>query len=243
MANVSGNVKELASNLLALIFIIALDCCFFWEDDAEEVSQSYIEAALDGEGEDMAELSTKFMPYLGRMSFKIDHPRQRDMWDGLMKETDIDKLNASMELAQQKLAHRLARRAKRHEGWDEVEVLGVGIKELPSAEQSIWAWLSSWFEDRPWSWIIGFLEEEPDEPQYREDKVGLAIAKITYDDGSLDYEVLALTHVDNSEYTIEGWSVTQILRTISVDAGYDEDDIKSLEEKLQELLKKFGQEV
>lgn len=243
MADVRGNVKELASNLLALIFIIALDCCFFWEDDAEEVSQSYIEAALEGEGEDMAELSTKFMPYLGRMSFKIDHPRQRDMWDGLMKETDMDKLNSSLELAQQKIANRLARRAKRHEGWDEVEVLGVGGKELPSAEQSIWSWFSSWFEDRPWSWIIGFLEEEPDEPQYHEDKVGLAIAKIIYDDGSLDYVVLALTHVDNSEYTIEGWSVTQILRTISVDAGYDEDDIKSLEEKLQELLKKFGQEV
>ena len=242
MADLSDNAKELAINLLALICIIALDYCFFWEDDAKEVSQSYIEAALDGEGEDMAELSTKFMPYLGRMSFKIDHPRQRDMWDGLMKETDIDQLNASLELSQQKLAHRLARSAKRHEGWDEVELIGVGIKELHSAEQSIWAWLSSWFEDRPWSWLVGFLEEEPDEPQYHEDKVGLAIAKITYEDGSLDYVVLALTHVDSSAYTVEGGSVTQILRTISVDAGYDEAAIKAREEKLQELLKKFGQE-
>ena len=242
MADIRDNVKELACNLLALIFILALDYSFFWEDDAEDVSQNYIEAALEGDGADMAELSTKFMPYLGRMSFKIDHPRQRDMWDGLMKETDIDKLNASLELSQQKLAHRLARRAKRHEGWDEVEILGVGIKELPSAEQSIWAWLSSWFEDRPWSWIIGFLEEGSDEPQYHEDKVGLAIAKITYDDASLDYVVLALTHVDNSEYTIEGWSVTQILGTSSVDAGYDADYIKSREERLRELLNEFENE-
>lgn len=242
MADVSDNVKELAINLLALIFIIALDCCFFWEDDAEEVSQSYIEAALEGEGEAMAELSTKFMPYLGRMNFKIDHPRQRDMWDGLMKETDIDQLNSSLELSQQKLAHRWARSAKRHKGWDEVEILGVGIKNLPTYERSLLSWVGSWFEDRPWSWLSGFLDEGSDKPKYLEDQVGLAIAKITYDDGSLGYVVLALTHVDSSEYTIEGWSVTRILRISSVDAGYDEDDIKAREEKLQELLKKFEQE-
>ena len=235
MADIRDNVKELACNLLALIFILALDYSFFWEDDAEDVSQNYIEAALEGDGADMAELSTKFMPYLGRMSFKIDHPRQRDMWDGLMKETDIDVLNWALELSQQKLANRLARRAKRHEGWDEVEILGVGIKNLPTYERSLWSWLGSWFEDRPWSWLAGFLDDGSDKPQYLEDQVGLAIAKITYDDGSLGYVVLALTHVASSEYTIEGWTVTRILETSSVAAGYDADYIKSREEKLVKL--------
>ena len=230
MANVSDNVKELACNLLALIFIIALDYCFFWEDDAEAVSQNYIEAALEGDGADMAELSTKFMPYLGRMSFKIDHPRQRDMWDGLMKESDMDKLNSALELSQQKLANRLARRAKRHEGWDEVEILGVGIKNLPTYERSLW------------SWLAGFLDDGSDKPQYLEDQVGLAIAKITYDDGSLGYVVLALTHVASSEYTIEGWTVTRILGMSSVAAGYDADYIKSREEKLVKLVQQFENE-
>ena len=47
MADIRDNVKELACNLLALIFILALDYSFFWEDDAEDVSQNYIEAALE----------------------------------------------------------------------------------------------------------------------------------------------------------------------------------------------------
>ena len=81
-----------------------------------------------------------------------------------------------------------------------------------------------------------------DVPEYIEDEAGIAIAKITYDDGSLDYMVLALTHVDSSDYTIEGWTVTWIQRTSSVDAGYDEDDIASREEKLRELLKEFEHE-
>ena len=240
MADAGDNVKEIASNLLALIFIIALDYYFFGEDSAESVSQSYIEAALDGDGEAMAELSTAYKPYLGRINFTIDHPRQRDLWDGLMKATDMNQLNTSLERSQHKLARRLVRRVKGHVDWDKVEIIGLGIKVLPTVDRSFGAWVGSLFEFWPWSWIVGFLEAEP---KYLEDKIGLAIAKITYDDGTLGYVVLALTHVDSSEYTLEGWTVTKILYTSHLDPNYDEVAIESREEWLQALLNKFEQAV
>lgn len=241
MAVTSDNVKEVAINLLALIFIGALSYLFFGEDSAEAVSQSYIEAALDGDGETMAELSTKYMPYLGRVNFKLDHPKQRDLWDGLMKETDISHLNKSLEQSQQKLARRLVRRVKDRADWDEVEIIGIGIKELPTVDRSFRAWMSSFLKNGPWYWMVRFWEDDSDEPGYVEDEVGLAIARITFDDESLGYMVLALTHVARSEYTIEGWTVTKILRTSHLGPDYDEDEIESREEKLQELLNEFEQ--
>lgn len=241
MSEGSNYVAEIVSNVIALIFILALDYCFFWEDDAEAVSQSYIEAALEGDGAAMAELSTKFMPYLGRLNYTIDHPRQRDMWDGLMKATDRDKLNSSLQQSQQRIAYRFKRRVKASGGWDEVEIISLGIKELSADELSLWSWVGSLFEDRPWSWIVGFLGDGTAEPEYREDKVGMALIKVIYDDGSLDYSVLTLTHVDSSEYTIEGWTVTRVLGTSMVAANYDVDDIKAREKRLVKLVHRFGQ--
>ena len=230
MAEASEDISDDVWGVIGLIFLIALGYWFFSEDDAEDVAQQYVEAALDGDGETMAEISTEYMPYFGRVNFMLDNPSRGGFWDGMMNAAAINEINASLERSQQRIADRYVRKVEDSDGWDDVEIIAVGTKELPTDDLSFWAW------------IVSFFEDVPDVPEYIEDEASMAVAKISYDDGSLDYMVLALTHVDSSDYTIEGWSVSRILRTSSVDAGYDEDDIEAREEKLRELLPQFGTE-
>lgn len=230
MADASEEISDDVWGVIGLIFLVVVGYWFFSEDDLEDVAQEYVEAALDGDGETMAELSTEFMPYFGRVNFMLDNPSRGGFWDSVMNAAAINELNASLERSQQRIADRYERRVERNDGLDDVEIITYATKELPTNDLSFWAW------------IVSFFEDGPDVPEYIEDEAGLAIAKITYDDGSLNYLVLALTHVESSDYTIEGWTVTSILRTSSVDAGYDVDDIESREKKLNELVQKFKYE-
>ena len=105
MADASEDINEDVLGVIGLIFLVVVGYWFFSEDDAEDVAQEYVEAALDGDGETMAEISTEHMPYFGRVNFMLDNPSRGGFLDGVMNAAAINEINASLERSQPLIAN------------------------------------------------------------------------------------------------------------------------------------------
>ena len=116
------------------------------------------------------------------------------------------------------VVRRFERRAEDHDGWDDVEVIVSGTKELPQPDMSFFDWIASFFV-----------------PEFQiADEAGSVITKVTYDDGTIEYYDVALVHVDQSEFTVEGWVLQGYSRVKRFDADDDSDKISEYEDKLIE---------
>ncbi len=127
-------------------------------------------------------------------------------------------VNSMAEEYAQKAAHTLEKSNDRHQGWDDIEVIGSVTNELESPDVSFWEWLFAAMYDAP--------EAEVDEN-------GHSLVKVICDDGATSYFRLQLQHVDASDYTVEGWVVTN-LRPLAAFGSDEEDEAAEYEQELLE---------
>ena len=212
----SSDTSEAVGGVLLLIFLAVVGYWVFSEDDIEDVSQDFIEAALDGDADDMSELTPVY----------VDLGSRFNLWWDVENVSFIEvlvgssALNSMAEEYAQKAAHSLEKSNDRHQGWDDIEVIGSVTNELQTPDLSFWEWLFAAMYDAP--------EAEVDEN-------GHSLVKVTFDDGSTSYFRLRLQHVDASDYTVEGWVVTN-LRQLE---AFDPDEAEDAAQFEQELLEDY----
>lgn len=210
----SSDTSEAVGGVLLLIFLAVVGYWIFSEDDIEDVSQDFIEAALDGDADDMSELTPVY----------VDLGSRFNLWWDVENVSFVEvlvgssALNSMAEEYAQKAAHTLEKSNDRHQGWDDIEVIGSVTNELESPDVSFWEWLFAAMYDAP--------EAEVDEN-------GLSLVKVTFADGSTSYFRLRLQHVDASDYTVEGWVVTN-LRPLAAFGSDEEDEVAEYEQELLE---------
>lgn len=218
MADASDDFMETAGSIFFFALIIALGYWFFSEDDIDDVAQYALESALDGDADAIAELNPDYIDWGGRFNM---------WWDG---DGNVDFASIfvgasflNMELTQNSeyVVSQFERTAERHDGWDDVEIIAYGTKEVPQPDMSFIEWISSFFLPE-----IQLIDEK-----------GVAMAKVTYDDGTVEFYEQTLSHVDGSDYTVEGWVINGWARRASFD-GDDDDEISAFEEKTIERYEK-----
>ena len=221
MADASEDINEDVLGVIGLIFLVVVGYWFFSEDDIEDVAQYALESAFDGDEDAIAELDANYIDWGGRFN----------MW---LADENIDLasvfvgsavLNYDIANNAEHVVRRFERRAEDHDGWDDVEIIAYGSKELPLPEQSFWEWIVSFFADGPYEPIV--------------DEAGAAVAKVTYDDDAVEFYLLTLSHIDESEFTREGWAIKSwsLIKAFAADRDND-DEINKLEEKLIEKYEK-----
>lgn len=218
MADASEEISDDVWGVIGLIFLVVVGYWFFSEDDAEDVAQYALESALDGDEDAIAELDANYIDWGGRFN----------MW---LADENIDLasvfvgsavLNYDIANNAEHVVRRFERRAEDHDGWDDVEVIVSGTKELPQPDMSFFDWIASFFV-----------------PEFQiADEAGSVITKVTYDDGTIEYYDVALVHVDQSEFTVEGWVLQGYSRVKRFDADDDSDKISEYEDKLIERYEK-----
>lgn len=210
----SADTSEAVGGVLLLIFLAVVGYWAFSEDDVEDVSQDFIEAALDGDADDMSELTPVY----------VDLGSRFNLWWDVENVSFVEvlvgssALNSMAEEYAQKAAHTLEKSNDRHQGWDDIEVIGSVTNELESPDVSFWEWLFAAMYDAP--------EAEVDEN-------GHSLVKVTFADGATSYFRLRLQHVDASDYTVEGWVVTN-LRPLAAFGSDEEDEAAEYEQELLE---------
>lgn len=222
------DVSEIFGGVLAWLVIIAVGYWFFAEDDIDDVAQSAIEAALDGDADDLTELNAQYIDWGGRFNLWLAgddlSPYYEDIgiFDVLFGSA---MLNSALESNSEYGVRNFENRVEYHDGWDDVEIIAYGSKELPLPEQSFWEWIVSFFADGPYEPIV--------------DEAGAAVAKVTYDDDAVEFYLLPLAHIDESEFTREGWAIKSwsLIKAFAADRDND-DEINKLEEKLIEKYEK-----
>ena len=207
MADASEDINEDVLGVIGLIFLVVVGYWFFSEDDIEDVAQYALESAFDGDEDAIAEL---------------------DMWMDDVSDIGFTSIFVGASFLNMELAERseqvvqdFERHAENHEGVDEIEVFASGTKEAPQPDMSFWEWVVSFFAPE-----IQIVDEK-----------GAAMAKVTFDDGTVEFYEQFLSHIDSSDYTVEGWVVNGWSRRASF-KGDDEDEISDFEEKTIERYEK-----
>ncbi len=211
MADASDEISDDVWGVIGLIFLVVVGYWFFSEDDIEDVAQYALESAFDGDEDAIAELDANYIDWGGRFNMWLD-----DVDDIGFTSIFVGASFLNMELAErsEQVVRDFERHAENHDGVDEVEIVASGTKEVPQPDMSFWEWVVSFFAPE-----IQIVDEK-----------GAAMAKVTFDDGTVEFYEQSLSHVDSSDYTVEGWVVNGWSRRASF-KGDNEDKISDFEEK------------
>ncbi len=210
----SAKGREPWLTVASFVAIIGLSYWAFADDDLEDVSQYALESALDGDVDDVAELNKEYIDWRGRFSMWCD-----DVGDFTAILFGGSEVNYAVVSQVEYIVQTLEQSAEHHKGWDEVEVVAFGAKEVPHPKRTFVEWVSSLFAPK-----VQVVDEK-----------GSVMARVTYDDGSVEFYEQFLTHVDSSEYTVDGWLVDGW----SLKGDFKATEIAAISEFEQETIERY----
>ena len=171
-------MSDNVAGFFGFIFLCLFGYWLISEPDAEDVAEKHMEALFDGDAENLVETQVGYFSWPA--IFNV-------WWDTDISFIDLVSLNSVKEIAVSSETISYENKADRHDGLDDIEIIGSSITE----------------DERSFSrQVVDFLASP-----FVVDEKAQVVAKVSYDDDYTEFYSLSLIHIDDCDFCAEGWAV------------------------------------